>query len=37
LGKRGVPVFFTGDEAAVRVLVREEAWEIRTQSGVSSP
>jgi competence protein ComEC len=37
LRKRGVPLFCTGDEAAVRVLVREETWEIRTQSGVSSP
>jgi ComEC/Rec2-related protein len=33
LKRRGVPVFFTGDDGAVRVMIRPEGWEIRIRSG----
>jgi len=33
LMRRGVPVFMTGDDGAVQVLIRSESWEIRANSG----
>ena len=33
LKKRGLPVFFTGDDGAAEVTIRPEGWEIRTLGG----
>ena len=33
LKRRGVPVFMTGDDGAVQVLIRPDGWEIRANSG----
>jgi ComEC/Rec2-related protein len=37
LNRRHVSVFLTGDDGAVRVMIRPEGWEIRTRSGKALP